>query len=146
MTRRPSRRALFHDRAAPLWVGSEPTGQCPWRPSSQPIPRRNADPERSGRGLHLGLPRPSVGYPGKVKESASMPRIEPISDKSDVPAEYHSVVDGVLARFGRIRGPFSVLLHSPRLAERLLGVGNYFRRDRIVADDDKSLAILVATR
>ena len=75
-----------------------------------------------------------------------MPRIEPISDKSDVPAEYHSVVDGVLARFGRIRGPFSVLLHSPRLAERLLGVGNYFHRDSIVADKDKSLAILVATR
>jgi len=75
-----------------------------------------------------------------------MPRIKPIADKSDVPAEYLSVTEGVLARFGRIRGPFSVLLHSPRLAERLLGAGNYFQYDSIVAAKDKSLAAMVAAR
>lgn len=75
-----------------------------------------------------------------------MPRIEFIADKSEVPAEYESVVDGVLARFGRIRGPFSVLLHSPRMAEPLLAVGNYFLHNSIVEPKDRSLAILVATR
>ena len=29
-------------------------------------------------------------------------------------------VDQVLEVFGRVRGPFSVLLHSPKLAEQLL--------------------------
>jgi len=42
-----------------------------------------------------------------------MPRITPVSGKDDVPAEHHAVVDDVLKVFGGVRGPFSVLLHSP---------------------------------
>jgi 4-carboxymuconolactone decarboxylase len=76
-----------------------------------------------------------------------MPRVAPIADKSDVPAEYHEVVDGVLKSFGQIRGPFSMLLHSPKLAERILNLGNYFRaNESVVAPKDRSLAILVAAR
>ena len=75
-----------------------------------------------------------------------MPRIEPITGNGDVPAEYRSVLESVLARFGRVRGPFSVLLNSPRLAERLLSAGNYFHYDSIVEDKDKSLAIITAVR
>ena len=75
-----------------------------------------------------------------------MPRVAPITGKSDVPAEYHAVVDGVLQVFGQIRGPFSMLLHSPRLAERVLNLGNFFRSDSIVEAKDRSLAILVAVR
>ena len=45
-----------------------------------------------------------------------MPRITPVTGKADVPAEYHGVVDDVLKVFGSIRGPFSMLLHSPKLA------------------------------
>lgn len=44
-----------------------------------------------------------------------MPRAAPITGKSDVPAQHHAVVDGVLKVFGQVRGPFSVLLHSPKL-------------------------------
>ncbi len=43
-----------------------------------------------------------------------MPRVAPITGKSDVAAEHHGVVDGVLKVFGQVRGPFSMLLHSPR--------------------------------
>src|SRR5262247_3519320 len=76
-----------------------------------------------------------------------MPRVAPITGKSDVPAEYHHVVDGVLQVFGQARGPFSVLLHSPKLAERVLNLGNFFRsNDSVVAAKDRSLAILVAAR
>ena len=75
-----------------------------------------------------------------------MPRVAPITGKPDVPAEYHAVVDGVLQVFGQIRGPFSMLLHSPRLAERVLNLGNFFRSDSIVEAKDRSLAILVAVR
>ena len=75
-----------------------------------------------------------------------MPRLKPITGDGDVPAEYRSVLESVLARFGRVRGPFSVLLNSPRLAERLLGAGNYFHYDSIVAEKDKSLAIITAVR
>jgi len=75
-----------------------------------------------------------------------MPRIAPITGKSDVPAEYHHVVDGVLQVFGQVRGPFSMLLHSPRLAERVLHLGNFFRSESLVEAKDRSLAILTAVR
>jgi 4-carboxymuconolactone decarboxylase len=75
-----------------------------------------------------------------------MSRIEPVSGKSDVAAEYHHVVDGVLETFGQIRGPFSMLLHSPQLAERLLPLVHFFRSGTTVAGKDLSLAILVGAR
>jgi len=75
-----------------------------------------------------------------------MPRVAPITGKSDVPAEHHAVVDGVLKVFGNVRGPFSMLLHSPKLAERLLGLGNFYREESIVEPKLRSLAILVAAR
>jgi 4-carboxymuconolactone decarboxylase len=75
-----------------------------------------------------------------------MPRVAPITGKSDVAAEYHGVVDGVLQVFGQVRGPFSMLLHSPKLAEQLLNLGNFYRDHSIVAPKDRSLAILVAAR
>lgn len=75
-----------------------------------------------------------------------MARVAPITDKADVPAEYHAVVDGVLQTFGQIRGPFSMLLHSPKLAGHLLPLVNFFRGDSVVAAKDRSLGILVAAR
>ena len=75
-----------------------------------------------------------------------MPRVAPITGKSDVPAEYHAVVDGVLQVFGQVRGPFSMLLHSPKLAERMLGMVSFYRDGSIVEGKDRSLAILVAVR
>jgi 4-carboxymuconolactone decarboxylase len=75
-----------------------------------------------------------------------MPRVAPITGKSDVPAEHHAVVDGVLQVFGQVRGPFSMLLHSPKLAERMLGLVNFYRDGTIVEGKDRSLAILVGVR
>ena len=75
-----------------------------------------------------------------------MPRIAPITGKSDVPAEHHGVVDAVVGVFGNVRGPFSVLLHSPKLAERMLGLVTFFRDESVVEPRLRSLAILTAVR
>src|SRR3981081_626662 len=75
-----------------------------------------------------------------------MPRIAPITGKSDVPAEYHDVVDDVLSVFGSIRGPFSILLHSPKLAERLLKPVTFNRGGNVVEPKLRSVAILAAVR
>lgn len=75
-----------------------------------------------------------------------MSRVNPITGKADVPAEYHAVVDGVLQVFGQVRGPFSMMLHSPRLAELVLPLVTFFRNESIVEAKDRSLAILVAAR
>jgi len=75
-----------------------------------------------------------------------MPRVPPITGKDDVPAEYHHVVDDVLGVFGRVRGPFSVLLHSPKLAEKMLQFVKFNRDESIVEPQLRSIAILAAVR
>jgi len=75
-----------------------------------------------------------------------MPRLTPITAKSDLPAEHHAVADGVVKVFGHIRGPFSMLLHSPKLAERLLPLVTFFRDESIVEAKLRSVAILTAAR
>ena len=75
-----------------------------------------------------------------------MPRVAPITGKSDVPAEHHAVVDGVLKTFGRVRGPFSMLLHSPKLAQHFLGVVNFMRDSTLVDHKYRSIAALTAAR
>jgi 4-carboxymuconolactone decarboxylase len=75
-----------------------------------------------------------------------MPRIAPITGKSDVPAEHHAVVDAVVSVFGGVRGPFSMLLHSPKLAARVLPLVTFFRDESIVETKLRSVAILTAVR
>jgi 4-carboxymuconolactone decarboxylase len=75
-----------------------------------------------------------------------MPRVAPITGKSDVSAEHHAVVDQVMQVFGGVRGPFSMLLHSPRLAERMLGLVTFFRDGSVVEPRLRSVAILTAVR
>jgi 4-carboxymuconolactone decarboxylase len=75
-----------------------------------------------------------------------MARIPVITGKADVAAADQHVVDQVLEVFGRVRGPFSVLLHSPKLAERLLPLVTFNRNDSIVAPQLRSIAALTAAR
>ena len=75
-----------------------------------------------------------------------MPRVEPVSDKSQVAPEFQHIVDGVLQVFGALRGPHSILLLSPPTDERVLALGNYFRYNSLVKSPDKELAIITAAR
>jgi len=75
-----------------------------------------------------------------------MPRTTAISDKSQVPAEFGHVADEVLEVFGRIRGPFSVFLNSPKLAEKMIALVKFNRNDCIVEPRLLSHAILAAVR
>ena len=49
-----------------------------------------------------------------------MSRYTPVTSKTQMASEYEHVFDHVMGVFGRVRGPFSMLLHSPELTERLL--------------------------
>jgi 4-carboxymuconolactone decarboxylase len=75
-----------------------------------------------------------------------MSRVLPVSDKSEVAPEYQHVVDGVLEVFGAIRGPHSILLHTPELDEHALALGNFFRYSSAVKSPEKELAIITAAR
>ncbi len=75
-----------------------------------------------------------------------MPRVTPISDKSQVAPEFQYVADEVLKVFGGFRGPHSILLLSPKADEPALALGNYFRYDSVVQSPQKELAIITAAR
>jgi len=63
-----------------------------------------------------------------------------------VPVEHHALVDQVLKVFGGIRGPFSVMLHSPKMAGPVFSLGDYFRQNSIVEPRARSVGILIAAR
>jgi len=75
-----------------------------------------------------------------------MPRIKPITAKSELPAEHHAAADAVVKVFGQIRGPFSVLLHSPKLAAQLIPLVPFIHHECIVEGKLRSVAILAAAR
>ena len=75
-----------------------------------------------------------------------MPRVAPITGKADVAPQHHHVVDAVVSVFGNVRGPFSMLLHSPALAERILPLVRFFRDESVVEAPLRSVAILAAVR
>jgi len=75
-----------------------------------------------------------------------MPRLTPITTKSALAAEHQPVADKVVAVFGHIRGPFSMLLHSPKLAEQLLPLVTFVRHDTVIEPNHRFAAILTAAR
>jgi 4-carboxymuconolactone decarboxylase len=75
-----------------------------------------------------------------------MARIAQVSGKADVAPEHHNVVDEVVKVFGTVRGPFSIMLHSPGLAERVLPLVTFFREGSVVEAKLRSHAILAAVR
>jgi len=75
-----------------------------------------------------------------------MPRVKPITTRSELPAEHHAAADAVVKVFGQIRGPFSVLLHSPKLAAQLIPLVPFIHHECIVEGKLRSVAILAAAR
>ena len=75
-----------------------------------------------------------------------MPRLNPIASKSDMPAAHQGLADDVMKVFGRIRGPYSMLLHAPNLAKKLLPLVPFFRDECMVEAPLRSLAIITAVR
>ena len=75
-----------------------------------------------------------------------MPRLTPIASKSDLAPEHQAAADAVVKVFGRIRGPFSMLLHSPELAQMLLPLVTFVREKSVIEPNLRFAAILAAAR
>ena len=75
-----------------------------------------------------------------------MPRVTPVASKADVAPEHQAVVDDVLKVFGAIRGPFSMMLHSPEMTKRLLPMVPFFRDESVVDGKLRSVGVLAAVR
>ena len=75
-----------------------------------------------------------------------MARLPALASPSELAAEQQSAAEAVLKVFGHIRGPFSMLLHSPRLAQQLLPLVTFVREANIVEPRLRFAAILTAVR
>ena len=70
-----------------------------------------------------------------------MPRLPSITTKDQVPSQYHPIVDRLVASRGAIQGPFTMLMHCPPLAERMVELGAYVRFE---GELDKRVRVLAA--
>src|SRR6185437_3194221 len=66
--------------------------------------------------------------------------------KDQMQPEHQYVFDQVMDVFGRVRGPFSMLLHSPKLAERLLPMVPFAREGTVIDPKLRQVAVLAAVR
>lgn len=87
-----------------------------------------------------------AGTPAKVRPPLSTPRVTPITRRDQVPEEHRSVFDAVAEGRGSVRGPFSILMHSPVLCRRMLDVGTFLRVNSRVPPDLRELAIIATAR
>jgi 4-carboxymuconolactone decarboxylase len=75
-----------------------------------------------------------------------MPRIKMISDKADIPADRHAEFDAIVEVLHGVRGPFSVLMHSPGLAQKVMEAGAHVRLKSTLQMKERELAILAVAR
>jgi 4-carboxymuconolactone decarboxylase len=75
-----------------------------------------------------------------------MSRYTPVTSKAEMAPEHQHVFDQVMGVFGRIRGPFSMLLYSPELTERLLPMVPFAHDGTIVDPKLRQIAVLSAVR
>ena len=75
-----------------------------------------------------------------------MARISGITKKEDLAAVHHPVFDAIAESRGEVRGPFTMLLHSPELASRVSHLGAYVRFDSNLDGRLKELVILTIAR
>jgi len=75
-----------------------------------------------------------------------MARLKRITGKNDVPAEHHAIVDAIIASRGAVQGPFTMLLHCPPLAERIMRLGAYVRFEGKLDHRVRVLAAMTAAR
>lgn len=75
-----------------------------------------------------------------------MARLKTIIGKNDVPAEHHAIVDAIIESRGAVQGPFTMLLHCPPLAERVMRLGAYVRFEGKLDHRVRVLAAMTVAR
>ena len=90
-------------------------------------------------------PAPVAGR-GTARPPLPSPRVTPITRRDQVAEEHRSIFDAVAEGRGSVRGPFSILMHSPRLCQRILEVSTYLRFRSQVKPNLGEVAIIATAR
>jgi 4-carboxymuconolactone decarboxylase len=75
-----------------------------------------------------------------------MARLQRITGKNDVPSQHHAIVDAIIESRGAVQGPFTIFLHCPPLAERVMRLGAYVRFEGKLDHRVRVLAAMTVAR
>ncbi|MCC7486523.1 MAG: hypothetical protein IT529_16235 [Burkholderiales bacterium] len=75
-----------------------------------------------------------------------MARLPLITGKEQLAPAYHAIADAVIKSRGAIEGPFTMLMHCPNLAERVMHLGAYVRFEGKLDMRVRVLAAMVVAR
>ncbi len=75
-----------------------------------------------------------------------MTRIPQLTNRDQVAAEARPIFDAIAASRGTVRGPFSVLMHSPEVAGRTAHLGTFVRSESSLAPDIREITVMTAAR
>ncbi len=74
------------------------------------------------------------------------PRLPPITTRDEISPEHHKHFDSIADTRGSVRGPFTMLMHSPEIAGRAGDLGAYIRYESSLPGNERELAIITAAR
>jgi 4-carboxymuconolactone decarboxylase len=75
-----------------------------------------------------------------------MARIKMLTEKSELLPEQEGEFDAITEVLGGVRGPFSILAHSPGLAEKVMRAGAQVRLGSTLTPLERELTILATSR
>ena len=107
----------------------------------------NAFEVAPGASLEMLPPAPTrVAAPAKVRPPLPTPRVTPVTRRDQVTEEHRAIFDAVAEGRGSVRGPFSILMHSPALCRRVIDVSTYLRFNSQVKPNLGEVAIIATAR
>ena len=77
---------------------------------------------------------------------AGMARVEQITQKAQLAPEHHALYDRIAQARGQVGGPYSILLHSPGIAEKVDALSAALRTDGQLSPAEFVLAALAVAR
>jgi len=70
----------------------------------------------------------------------------PRANRDELPAEHQKIWDHIHAARSGGGGPYSMLLHSPAMAQHFAATEDYFRNNSLLPNADREIIILTAAR
>jgi 4-carboxymuconolactone decarboxylase len=77
---------------------------------------------------------------------AGMARVDQITEKAQLAPEYHYLYDRIAQARGRVGGPYSILLHTPGIADKVDALSASLRGDSQLTAAEFVLAALAVAR
>jgi 4-carboxymuconolactone decarboxylase len=75
-----------------------------------------------------------------------VPRIDLITEKSEIGEEQYAEYDHIVEVLHGVRGPFSIMMHSPGLAEKVMSAGAQVRLGSTLSPVEREIAVISTSR